>query len=122
MKVFFTGIVCIALAGCVTTGKEVKPDQMGAFKKGATTAEQVVAALGKPTTDIASSDGSRTIVYGFAATTVRPETLIPFIGPFVGGADSRSGAVLFRFNKAGKLEEYQSTQSQASSNMLGGVK
>lgn len=121
MKQAFTWVLLAALAGCVTTGTEVKPDQMGAFRKGETTADQVVAALGKPTTDIVSSDGTRTIAYGFAATTVRPETLIPFIGPLVGGADSRSGSVLFRFNKAGKLEEYQSMQNQASSNMMGGV-
>lgn len=72
----------------------------------------VVSMFGQPTTRSVSSDGSITITYAYAHTQVRPETFIPYIGAFIGGADTRSNSATLRFGADGKLIDYSSSNSE----------
>lgn len=107
-------VLCVlTLFGCVTMGKEITEEQLAGFKKGETTIDQVVANLGSPTSSsVSSATGQRTISYMFAHAQARPASFIPFIGPLVGGTDSRSTWVVFMFGMDGKLLTYYASQSQ----------
>ena len=81
-------------------------------QSGRTTYTEVVDTLGQPTSQTVNSDGIRSISYVYAQAQVRPATLIPFVGMFVGGADSRSNFVIMQFDGRGVLTDYSSSTSQ----------
>jgi hypothetical protein len=101
----------VLLAACATSGVKVTNEQAQSFKIGKSTYADVVAVLGPPTSLTSSSGGGRMAIYVYAQTSVRPATFIPYIGPFVGGADSKSSGVAFAFDQHGVLANVSSEQS-----------
>lgn len=110
-------VISLALTGCAATGVKVTDAQVTAFKPGEATETQVTAALGEPTMRTRMPDGSVMLTYSYAEAQVRPATFIPFIGPLVGGADSRSTAVTLRFDSSGKLIDTYSSSSTFGTGM-----
>jgi outer membrane protein assembly factor BamE (lipoprotein component of BamABCDE complex) len=117
MKSIAVVLLTVALAGCVSSGVEVKPEQTSDFRPGVTTRQEVVARLGNPTTTATLPDGSTMLVYAFSAAQARPASFIPIIGAFAGGADARSSMVSFQFTPAGVLKSSSSTASQSGSQL-----
>ena len=111
MKKIFALFSAILLAACVSTGREVKSDQLSQFTKGKSTIADVTAALGQPTSTSITSDGNKTLNYMFAHSQARPESFIPLVGAFVGGADYRSSFVTFNFDNHGVLVNYAQSES-----------
>ena len=103
----------LLLAGCASTGVRVDEKNLQSFKKGETTYSEVVARLGQPTSSTVMADGQRMIMYTYAQAQARPETFIPIVGAFGGGADYKlfERHAYVRFWK-GVLTQYSSTQSQ----------
>jgi len=97
----------------MSTGTKVDTAQIQQFQKGATTYDQVVAALGDPTSVSTASDGKKAAVYSYAQSKIRPESFIPYVGLVAGGADVKSTAVVFRFDANERLVDYSSTMSNA---------
>jgi hypothetical protein len=108
----FLAAFCALLSGCVSTGVKVDENQLTSFQKGQTTYAQVVARLGSPTSATLLPDGRRMIMYTYVQAQARPESFVPIVGAFVGGADSRSNVVSLTFDQNGVLETYSSTASQ----------
>ncbi|TDN63267.1 hypothetical protein [Paraburkholderia sp. BL10I2N1] len=112
------GLLCGALlAGCMSAGVEVRPEQMSNFKPGVTTLQDVTATLGPASVQTALDDGSTLLVYTFVTSRPHPESFLPFIGALVGGADTRSSAAVFLFNSLGILK----TANTATSNVGTGL-
>lgn len=107
MRCIWLGLA-LMVAGCASAGVKVDPQVAASFKPGVTTYQDVEQKLGPPTSQMVMSDGSRMIGYTYARTTTRPETFIPFVGAFVGGADTRSQTVQFHFTPTGVLDTTQS--------------
>jgi len=105
----------LLLSGCASTGVQVKQNQLESFKQGETTQQAVIAALGKPTTQMRNSDGTSTLLYTYSEYRTRPQTFIPYLGMLVGGADSRSSNVSLTFDSAGKLLHYSTSESETGS-------
>lgn len=112
-------LLAVALSGCMSSGTQVDPAKAARFQSGITTVGQVRAALGAPNADSIQTDGSRTMVYVYMHTQVRPETFIPIIGGFVGGADAQTQTVSYSFGPDGVMRGGSSGQSQAGAGMLG---
>jgi hypothetical protein len=105
--------LCVAglLASCAASGVKVSEQQAESFKVGSSTYNDVVAALGPPTTSTVTADGTRMAVYSYAAVRSQAQNFIPYIGPLVAGYDTQSSAVTFTFNQAGVLTGTSSTQT-----------
>jgi hypothetical protein len=99
----------------MSTGVRVSEAQATSFKVGISTYDQVVADLGPPTTSTLNSDGTRIASYSYAAYQARPENFIPYIGGLVGGMDSASSVVEFKFDRNGVLLGTSSSQSSSGS-------
>lgn len=99
------------IAGCAASGVQVSEQQMQSFQVGRSTYAEVVTALGEPTSNTVSSTGERMAIYSYAAVQSRPQNFIPYIGPLVAGYDTKSSAVVFRFDHRGVLAGTSSTQS-----------
>ena len=100
------------LAGCASSGVKVEERQLASFEKGKTTYSQVVAQLGQPNATTFMNDGRRVIVYSYVQAQARPESFIPIVGLFVGGADARSNMVSMVFTQDGVLESSSASESQ----------
>ncbi|TDG10347.1 hypothetical protein E1N52_03065 [Paraburkholderia guartelaensis] len=113
-----TGLLCGALlAGCVTAGVEVRPEQMANFRYGVTTLQDVIVALGPASVETALDDGSTLLVYTYVTSRPHPESYIPFIGSLVAGADTHSSAAVFLFDSHGLLKSANSTGSNVGTGM-----
>ncbi|OZI64598.1 outer membrane protein assembly factor BamE domain-containing protein [Bordetella genomosp. 4] len=109
----FWASVCalVLIAGCVSTGVQVKDEQLSSFVPGQTTRQEVIAALGQPTTQMRNADGTSMLIYTHVEAQARAASFIPIVGAFVGGADSRSNQVTLNFDSDGKLLGHSSTES-----------
>lgn len=121
---FLVVLAIICLAGCMSSGTEIKQEQFSTIQKGVTTCSQVESKFGKPTTVTTMGDGSKQYLYMYQNTQVRATTLIPYVGIFAGGADTKSDTATFSFDKNGILTDYTSTQSNigVDTGLLGGGK
>lgn len=117
MRVVLIVLLAATLAGCMSTGVKVDPDQAAAFRPGVTTKQEVVSRLGAPTVQSTLPDGTSILVYSFAAAQARPASFIPIVGMFAGGADVKSSSYSFQFGPDGVLKGLSSTAAQSGSQM-----
>lgn len=103
--------ILLTLAGCMSTGTQIKQEQLDGFTKGRTTYNEVVARLGQPNTVSTKSNGTRVALYTYVHSQARPESFIPFLGAVVGGADSKVNTAEFMFDQDNKLLEYSLSES-----------
>jgi len=116
------GLLCGALlAGCMSAGVEVRPEQMSSFRPGVTTLQDVTAKLGPASVQTSLDDGSTLLVYTFVTSRPHPESFIPFIGALVGGADTRSSAAVFLFDAHGILKSAGTTTSNVGTGLSTGL-
>ena len=101
-----TAIFSLALNACAASGAKVTEQQLSQIQVGKSTYNDVIASLGKPTTSTFSSNGTKMAIYSYAQVSTRPETFIPIVGAFVGGADVKSNSVILMFNSQGILTQY----------------
>ena len=114
----FAAVICtVILAGCAASGAKVTEQQLAQMKVGQTTWNDMVATLGQPTSSAFTSQGMRTAIYSYAQVTTRPETFIPIVGGFVGGADVKSNAVYLVFGQDGKLMNFSGSASAMGTGM-----
>ncbi|SIT41144.1 conserved exported hypothetical protein [Paraburkholderia ribeironis] len=115
------GLLCGALlAGCVSAGVEVRPEQMANFRHGVTTLQDVVTVLGPASAETALDDGSTLLVYTYVTSRPHPESYLPFIGALVGGADTHSSAAVFLFDPHGILKSANTTASNVGTGVSSG--
>jgi len=115
------GLLCSAtLAGCVSAGVEVKPEEMANFRNGVTTLQDVTSALGAASVETTLDDGSTLLVYTYVTSRPHPETYLPFIGSLVGGADTHSSAAVFLFDSHGLLKSANTTSSNVGTGVSSG--
>lgn len=111
--------ILIALAACMSSGVRVDPSRLADLRKGETTAEQVMVLLGRPTSILSKSDGTRMLTYSYSEARADAASYIPIIGAFAGGVDGRHSMVLLRFDARDKLIDYTTTQSVIRSELGG---
>ena len=109
----------LALSACVSeNGKEVDQTKVAAFQKGVTTKQQVIDALGPPTSSgFQAETGQNWLAWSHAKTTISGASFVPIIGPMLGGTSGQVQSCLFYFDAANL---YASGSCQASQ-MNGGA-
>src|SRR5690606_14654630 len=85
MKTITTALAALMLTACASSGVRVTDEQMSQFKEGQTTQQDVITALGQPTTTMRNADGTTVLMYTYAEARTRGSTFIPIVGAFVGG-------------------------------------
>ena len=98
------------LVGCAASGVKVSEEQAQSFKVGSSTYNDVVAAIGAPTSTTLNADGSRIAAYSYTSIRSQPQNFIPYLGPLVAGYDNQSSSVTFTFDRSGVLTGTTSTQ------------
>jgi outer membrane protein assembly factor BamE (lipoprotein component of BamABCDE complex) len=114
MRYLLMLLAVLTLTACMSMGKKVDQDTVQSFEKGKTTYAQVVARLGKPSQSTINSDGTRTAMYTYMQSQVNAANFIPFVGMFVGGAETENTSVVLSFERSSVLTSYTSTEGGSS--------
>ena len=109
-KALLAGLLAVSLSGCMSSGVKVDESKVAEFKRGETTYPDVLKVLGRPTQSTFMPDGSHMIMYSYMSAQARPESFIPIVGAFVGGADSENSTVMLTFDENGVLKNTMSSQ------------
>lgn len=117
MQIFLAGLaisLAISLAGCTYGGgKQVAPAEIAGFQEGIATPSDVIAQLGRPTTDMQDSVGGRTLGYARVASNVNGAAFVPIIGLFAGRTTGEYHAVIFMFGPDARLKSMRTIDSQS---------
>lgn len=114
LKEVTTLALIAALTGCVSVGTKIDQSRVQQLQKGTTTYTEAVASLGPPTAVTVTNEGKKIAVYSYAQAQARPESFVPLVGPFIGGADAKSSMVMLTFDANGVLQEISTTEAQTS--------
>lgn len=107
----------VLVNGCVSTGRKIDQSAADSIKKGVTTREQVGQLLGSPELITKNSNGDTIYVYQYMRATPKASTFIPYIGPFVGGANVQQQMTRITFGPDNIVKDFSSTQGATESNM-----
>lgn len=110
-------VLCAMLTGCVSTGVDIRPEQLSNFLLGFSTIDDVTSQLGTPSSQVSLNTGSTILIYSFATSQPHPESFIPFIGPLFSGGKIRSSTVLLEFDENGILRSERRTESSGTSGL-----
>ena len=105
----------MAMTACTTAGRPIDHERAAAFVPGKTTYQEVVAALGPPTSSMTAPNGRLTIAYSHLVYRTSPATFIPVVGLFAGGANMQSDTIALTFAPDGVLERGSGQSSDISS-------
>ena len=112
----FALALAAALAACASTGTNVPPEQLAQILDGKSTKTEIIARLGEPQTTTVDASGLTILTYVYASSGVTPVTLVPYVGLLAGGAKTKSNAITFVFDPAGKLLRHSSSSTNLSVN------
>ncbi len=116
-------LACL-LAGCVSSGRKIDQSAADKIEKGKTTRAQVVDLLGSPDQITSRGGGDTIFMYHYMRVTAKPETFIPIIGAFVGGANVQNQMFMVTFGSDGVVKDFFNTQgsTEASKGLATGGK
>jgi outer membrane protein assembly factor BamE (lipoprotein component of BamABCDE complex) len=119
MKIILAIIMVTTLLapGCVSTGRKIDQAAADSIKKGETTREQVGQMLGAPEMVTKNSNGDTIYIYHYMRATPKASTFIPYIGPFVGGANVQQQSTRITFGPDNVVKDFSTTQGATESDM-----
>lgn len=93
------------------TGTQFSSDTVNSFEKGVTTASDVRAALGNPTSINHNSDGTQIWTYHASETKTNGAEWIPIAGIFLTEATTQSSTAIIQMSSDGTVQDVQFTES-----------
>jgi len=110
-------IILPLFIGCASAGHKLNPDQAAKIEKGVTTREQVINYLGSPDQITQINNGDVVFSYHYVRTTIKPQTLIPYIGLFIGGSNLQNQFFTVTFGPDGIVKNTFTTHGSSESNL-----
>lgn len=105
-------MVCIGLGACATVNKPIDPNAAQGIEKGVTTEQELVAKVGRnPDNASLMADGRKMVTWIYVRSQADGAMFIPFIGPFIGGVDTKTTQLQAIINQQGKVDEVMFNQS-----------
>ena len=116
-KLLALALTATLLAGCATVGRKLDQTSVDKIKKGETTREEVLKLIGSPDQMTRDGSGNVTFSYMYVRATAKPETYIPIVGAFAGGANVQNQMVIVTFGPDGIVKDIISTYGATESGM-----
>ncbi|MEW6304405.1 MAG: outer membrane protein assembly factor BamE [Verrucomicrobiota bacterium] len=115
MKLLAITMLALALAGCASVGRKLDTAKIDQIKKGETTREEIQKWFGSPDQITKDANGNTTYSYMYVRATAKPETYIPLVGAFAGGANVQNQSLMVTFGDDGKVKDMISTYGSTES-------
>jgi YD repeat-containing protein len=116
-KRFTTALLACLLFGCATSGTKIDEATVNSLKKGESTVQDALMKLGQPNTRIVAGDGTTTLMYTYAESSVKAASFIPVVGLVAGGTDVSVTSTTLKFDAQGKLIDVTRMDSQHNSSV-----
>ena len=97
MKRFAIMVVVAFLCSCSTVGHQVDQSAVEKIQKGVTAKQDVLSLIGSPDQITNMESGDCMWSYIYSRSSVKPATFIPYVGLFVGGANTQNQSVMITF-------------------------
>jgi len=105
MRIFLLLCAMTIMLGCASTGRRIDRVKASEIKEGVTTRGEVLELLGNPYGTSLTDDGKEKLNYVFVRMNTKARNFIPFIGLFIGGADTEKETLQILIGKDGKVEK-----------------
>lgn len=116
-RVAVLAMATLLAIGCASTGHKIEQSAVNRIQSGVTTKAEVVSLVGNPEMVTKKGNGDTVFVYHYTRSSVKPATFIPYVGAFVGGADTQHQMTNITFGPDGIVKDYSSTQGGMETNM-----
>jgi len=117
MKKLVMVMSALVMVGCASTGHKIDQSAVGRIQNGVTTKAEVISLIGSPEMITKKGNGDEVFVYHYTRSSVKPATFIPYIGAFIGGADTQHQMTNVTFGPNGIVKDYSNTQGGMETNM-----
>lgn len=115
--------IASGLAGCAmggrTFGNEMSSADVHNIKKGRTTESEILARFGSPYRTLSLGNGEKHLSYMYSdsSTAIKPQSYIPIVGHFAGGADikSKTQSLTVIIGSNGVVKDYTYVDSTSDS-------
>jgi len=104
-KIFTLTLFAAAMTGCAWEGTRVDPADTASFKYGVTTEEQIVDALGSPTSEVRLPFGTKLLDYSHLKSLPNWAMYLPVFGPFFGKDNIEAETHVYKIDEEGKLTD-----------------
>lgn len=94
----FCLVLAVFLAGCSSTGVDVKTEDIDRLKPGVTTEQEVVQRFGPPTSTTMLPNGVKVLYYTHKETSIKAYQVLPIAFVLTGGPDTTITAVELDFD------------------------
>lgn len=116
--IVLTLISCAVLVdGCASAGTKIEQSSVSQIQKGKTTKPEVIALLGAPMSASLMGDGKEMMMWSYAQTQIKGATLIPIVGIFAGGSNTKMTTFQVILNKDKIVEDYLWNDSNIEAKM-----
>ncbi|MGD0017089.1 MAG: outer membrane protein assembly factor BamE [Verrucomicrobiia bacterium] len=108
-------LLCVLLVGCASVGRKLDQASVDRIQIGKTTRQDVLASLGSP--DQLTRLGNSDVIfsYHYIHAAAKPESYIPIVGAFAGGANVQQQIVMITFGQDDIVKNVMSTQGATES-------
>jgi len=117
MKNLAMVMATLMMIGCASTGHKIDQSSVNRIQNGVTTKAEVIGMIGSPEMITKKGNGDTVFVYHYTRSSIKPATFIPYVGAFVGGADTQHQMTNVTFGPDGIVKDYSSTQGGMEINM-----
>jgi hypothetical protein len=107
MRIVALACLAACAAGCTPSAIDVYGSRLAEFTPGVSTHASVLAALGPPKLDQPYADGSRAVIYDYAAVSKVPEDIDPKFPWRKRGESVRTTSVLLMFEPNGIMVNWR---------------
>lgn len=107
----------LILGGCVTVGNERMKGQTqesvaSKITEGKTTKAEILSEYGDASGVSFTDSGNEIWTYTYTRAKPTPQTFIPIVGLFAGGADTTTNRLVILFNRDGVVSKYTMSETQ----------
>lgn len=112
MKRVLPLLLALSVTACASVNKPINAKAVEGFEKGVTTEQELIAKVGRPPDNAAlMADGRKMATWIYVRSEADGAMFIPFIGPFIGGVDTKTTQLQAIVNQQGKVDELMYNQS-----------
>ena len=107
VKIWLMFLLAATAAGCSSTiGTPIQKERVAQIRLQVTTEPDLLVLFGTPSTKTLDPSGSMVLTWVYSAASTKPETFVPFAGPFIGGYNTHLQQLSVLINRKGVVEKW----------------
>jgi len=106
VRILLALLLAIAITGCSSVGTPIAKEKVNQIRLQVTTEPDLLLLFGNPSTKTLDASGAIVLTWVYSSAETKPETFVPFAGPFIGGYNTHLQQLSVLINKKGRVERW----------------